>query len=343
MPATGDEGGERALTRRTVPVMRSKSSIRPEIWKPPTAPATGTPDPIAVRTLRLPGSGPEDVLVDDDGSVLCGLLDGRILRVRPTGVVSTVADTGGRPLGLEWLPDRTVLVCDARRGLLQVDAAGNVRTLATEAAGKPFVFCNNAAVATDGTIWFTDTSERFGVDEWKADLLEHSNTGRLLRRTSDGAIDVVATGMSFPNGVALSTDETRLFVAETASYRLLSMELPGGELTETAALPGFPDNIATGSDGLIWVAIGSPRDAVLDFLLDKPPVLRRLAWALPGPLQPQPKKVIRIQGYDDTGRLVHDLAGKDRDFYMPTGVREHDGKVWLGSLRGQHLAWFDKP
>lgn len=323
--------------------MAAKSSIAPEVWKPPVPTGARTPDPITVRTLRLPGSGPEDVLVDGDGSVLCGLLDGRILRVRPTGVVSTVADTGGRPLGLEWLPDRTILVCDARRGLLQVDAAGNVRSLATEAAGTPFVFCNNAAVAADGTIYFTDSSARFGVDEWKADLLEHSATGRLLRRTPDGAIDVLATGMAFPNGVALSTDQSRLFVAETASYRLLSIGLPDGEPTEIAGLPGFPDNIATGSDGLIWVAIGSPRDAVLDFLLDKPPVLRRIAWALPDPLQPQPKKVIGIQAYDDTGRLVHDLAGKDRDFYMPTGVREHDGKVWLGSLRGEHLAVFDKP
>ena len=293
--------------------------------------------------MRLPGSGPEDVLVDADGSVLCGLVDGRILRVYPTGVVSTVADTGGRPLGLEWLPDRTLLVCDARRGLLRIDAAGNVATLATEASGKPFVFCNNAAVTADGTIYFTDSSERFGVDEWKADLLEHSATGRLLRRTGEGAVEEIATGLSFPNGVALSADGTRLVVAETADYRLLAMTLPDGKLTELAALPGFPDNIATGSDGLIWVAIGSPRDAVLDFLLDKPPVLRRIAWALPDPLQPQPKKVIGIQAYDDTGRLVHDLAGKDRDFYMPTGVREHDGKVWLGSLRGEHLAVFDKP
>ena len=293
--------------------------------------------------MRLPGSGPEDVLVDADGSVLCGLVDGRILRVYPTGVVSTVADTGGRPLGLEWLPDRTLLVCDARRGLLRIDAAGNVATLATEASGKPFVFCNNAAVTADGTIYFTDSSERFGVDEWKADLLEHSATGRLLRRTGEGAVEEIATGLSFPNGVALSADGTRLVVAETADYRLLAMTLPDGKLTELAALPGFPDNIATGSDGLIWVAIGSPRDPVLDFLLDKSPVLRRIAWALPDRLQPQPKRVIRIQAYDDTGRLVHDLAGRDPAFHMPTGVREHDGKVWLGSLRGEHLAVFDKP
>jgi sugar lactone lactonase YvrE len=324
--------------------MSRRSAIAPQVWKPPAAVPRTTPAPLSIRTVRLPGEGPEDVLVDEDGSVLCGLLDGRILRITPDGrTISTVADTGGRPLGLEWLPDHSLLVCDARRGLLQVDASGNVNVLATEAAGKPLVFCNNADVMADGTVYFTDSSERFGLDEWKADLLEHSSTGRLLRRAPDGAIDVVTTGLSFPNGVALTTDESRLFVAETATYRLLAMDLPDGELTEIVALPGFPDNIATGSDGLIWVAVGSPRDPVLDFLLPKPPVLRKATWALPDALQPRAKKVVTIQAYDATGRLVHDLRGKDQDFYMPTGVREHDGKVWLGSLRGYHLASFETP
>jgi sugar lactone lactonase YvrE len=320
------------------------SAIAPQVWKPPAAAPRTTPAPLSIRTVRLPGDGPEDVLVDDDGSVLCGLLDGRVLRVTPDGgTIGTVANTGGRPLGLEWLPDHTLLVCDARRGLLQVDASGNVHELATEADGKPFVFCNNADVTADGTVYFTDSSERFGVDEWKADLLEHSMTGRLLRRTTDGSIHVVATGLSFPNGVALTTDESRLFVAETSTYRLLAMDLPDGTLSEVVALPGFPDNISTGSDGLIWVAIGSPREPILDFLLPRPPVLRKAAWALPDALQPKPKKVVTIQAYDATGRLVHDLRGKDPDFFMPTGVREHDGKVWLGSLRGDRLAVFDTP
>jgi sugar lactone lactonase YvrE len=324
--------------------MSRRSAIAPQVWQPPAARPRTTPAPLSLRTVRLPGEGPEDVLIDDDGCVLCGLLDGRILRVTPDGrTISTIADTGGRPLGLEWLPDHTLLVCDARRGLLQVDASGNVHVLATEADGKPFVFCNNAGVMADGTVYFTDSSERFGLDEWKADLLEHSSTGRLMRRTPDGAVDVIATGLSFPNGVALATDESRLFVAETATYRLLAMDLPDGGLTEIVALPGFPDNIATGSDGLIWVAIGSPRDAVLDFLLPKPPVLRKAAWALPDALQPKAKKVVTIQAYDTTGRLMHDLRGKDDVFFMPTGVREHDGKVWLGSLRGCHLAAFDSP
>jgi sugar lactone lactonase YvrE len=324
--------------------VKSPRQVAPVVWNPPPASPPRQPAGVEVHVVRLPGEGPEDVLVDTDGSVVTGLLDGRILRVGADGQsISTLCETGGRPLGLEWLPDRSLLVCDARRGLLQVDAEGNVHTLATEADGQPFVFCNNAAVTADGTIYFTDSSARFSVDRWKADLLEHSCTGRLLRRTPDGTVDVLRTGMSFPNGVALSADEKRLFVAETSSYRLLAMDLPDGELTEVAALPGFPDNIARGSDGLIWVTVASPRDAVLDFLLPRPPVLRKLAWAVPDALLPQPKKVIDIQAYDESGRLVYDVSARHGDFFMPTGVREHDGRVWLGSLRGGYLAWFDRP
>lgn len=320
--------------------MRSPGAVRPRVWTPPPAVDQGEAVDVDVHVVRLPGESPEDVLVDSDGSVLTGLLGGQILRVSPDGrTISTVAETGGRPLGLEWLPDRSLLVCDALRGLLEVDASGNVQVLV-----DGMNFCNNAAVAADGTIYFTDSSQRFGVFDWKADLLEHGSTGRLLRRTPDGTVDVLASDLTFPNGVALSSDESRLFVAETANYRMLSMELTGdGTLTEAVMLPGFPDNIARGSDGLIWVAIGSPRDAVLDFLSPRAPVFRKIAWALPDALRPQPKKVIVVQAYDVDGRLVHNIKTKHPDFYMPTGVREHDGRVWLGSLLGDHLAMFTAP
>ena len=39
-----------------------------------------------------------------------------------------------------------------------------------------------------------------------------------------------------------------------------------------------------------------------------------------------------------TGRLVHDLDLPARDYAMVTGVREHDGTVWLGSLEQPAVA-----
>jgi hypothetical protein len=110
-----------------------------------------------------------------------------------------------------------------------------------------------------------------------------------------------------------------------------------------ASIPGLPDNIARGSDGLIWVAVGSPRNAVLDFLLPKPPVFRKIVWALPDALKPKAADIIEIQAYDETGELVHDLRAKHPGFHMPTGVRERDGKVWLGSIGTSSLAVFPTP
>ncbi|WP_203590090.1 SMP-30/gluconolactonase/LRE family protein [Streptomyces sp. SID13031] len=326
--------------------MSPKSSIAPVRWTPPPVPPTREPRAIEVQTVALPGHGPEDTLIDEDGSVLTGLLDGRILRVSADGTtIKVLADTGGRPLGLEWLPDGKVLVCDAHRGLLTLDQDGRIATLLGEIDGRPMKFCNNADVLPDGTIYFTDSSTRFGVEEWMADLLEHSSTGSLYRLTPDGEVTRLATNRSFPNGVALSGDQKTLFFVETASYGLFKLDLTaaGAEPELVAMIPGLPDNISRGSDGLIWVAVGSPRNALLDLLLPKQPVLRKLVWALPEAFKPKAADIIEIQAYDDEGNLVHDLRGKNANFRMPTGVRERDGKVWLGSIGTAHLATFPTP
>jgi sugar lactone lactonase YvrE len=323
-----------------------KSRIEPVRWTPPPVPPSRQAKELVVEVVAVPGDGPEDTLIDEDGSVLTGLRDGRILRVSADGLtITTLADTGGRPLGLEWLADGKVLICDANRGLLTMDRDGRVTTLLGEVDGQPLRFCNNADVADDGTIYFTNSSTRFGVEEWMADLLEHSSTGSVYRLRPDGDVAQLATGRPFPNGVALSGDQQTLFFAETAGYGLFKLDLTTDAAVPelVAPIPGLPDNISRGSDGLIWVAIGSPRNTVLDVLLPKAPVFRKLVWNLPHALKPKPADIIEIQAYDDAGTLVHDLRGTHPQFHMPTGVRERDGKVWLSSLGTTSIAHFATP
>jgi sugar lactone lactonase YvrE len=311
------------------------------VWQPPVPPARGGPGAVPLPPLtviEINGTGPEDVVVDGEGHVLTGVEDGRILRVSPDGrFVERIADTGGRPLGLELLPDGGVLVCDAWRGLLRVDPKrGDVEALVEEVAGERMRFCNNAAVAPDGTVYFSDTSRRFGIDHWKADVLEHSGTGRLLRRGPGGEVDVLADGLQFANGVALAPDGSFVAVAETGSYRITRLWLTGERAGRTEVLadnlPGFPDNISTGPDGLIWVAVGSPRNAMLDRLHRMHPAFRKAVWALPERLQPAAIKALWVLGLDTDGRVVHDLRGPGDEFTMVTGVRVHEGKIYLGSL-----------
>jgi sugar lactone lactonase YvrE len=265
--------------------------------------------------------------------------------------VEQVADTGGRPLGLELLPDRRLLVCDARRGVLVVDrGSGAVQTLVAEVDGQPMRFCNNAAVARDGAVYFSDTSTVHGLEAWRAEMVEVTRTGRLLRWSSGGAVEILLDGLAFANGVALAGDESFVVVAETAARTVVRHWLTGPAagtrdyLVED--LPGYPDNISRGSDGLIWVTIASPRDPVVERLQRGPMWLRRGVTRIPQRLQPAPKRTIRVQAYDDTGALVRDVRvepGPNAAFHMVTGVREHEGRVWMGSLHEPAVAVFEDP
>jgi sugar lactone lactonase YvrE len=296
--------------------------------------------------VSVPGRGTEDVLVGPDGRIFTGLEDGRIVSVTPDGRrVEVVGDTGGRPLGLEWHPEGWMIVCDAHRGLLRLDVLdGRIDELVTEFGGVPMRFCNNAAVADDGSIYFSDSSQRFTIEHWRADLFEHSATGRLFRRAPNGRVDLLASDLAFANGVALTSDRRSIVVAETAAYRLRRYPLSGSAAGQIEpfvdGLAGFPDNISTGSDGLIWVALASARNALLDRMLPLPGILRRAAWRLPETVQPKAAREFEVHAYDDTGRLTYAFRGTHPEFHFVTGVREQDGTVWLGSLEDASIASF---
>lgn len=297
-----------------------------------------------LTVYAVPGPGAEDVLVADGGRVWTGTDDGAIHVLDSiSGEVRTVAQTGGRPLGLEWLPDGRMLVCDAERGLLALDVAtAEIEVLTSAVDGVPLLFTNNAAVQRDGTVWFSDSSRRWGVSGWKSDLIEHTRSGRLIRRRPDGDLTVVLDGLAFANGVALAGDESAVFVAETALRRIQRVDLRGGQVRGSTIwverLDGYPDNIALGTDGLVWVAIASPADPTLSLLQRSPRQVRSLARRLPDALTPQPQRTVRVAAYDIDGTLVHDLTLDASQWHMATGVREHDGTLWLGSLEEPAIA-----
>ncbi|GIF22678.1 sugar lactone lactonase YvrE [Actinoplanes tereljensis] len=293
-----------------------------------------------LRVFPLPSFGAEDVVVAADGRVLTGTEDGVIWWIDPeSSEIGQVLTTGGRPLGLEFLPDGRLLICDARLGLLAADLKGRVETLVDTVGGERMRFCNNAAVAKDGTIYFSDSSTVHPIDRWKAEVVELTRTGRLLRRTPDGEVTVLVDGLSFANGVALADDESFVVVAETAERRLTRHHLGTGKTDVfQAGLPGYPDNISTGSDGLIWITVASPRDPVVEGLQRGPLWLRRQVTRIPEKLQPAPKRTVRVQAYGRDGVLKKDLDLKTERFHMVTGVREHAGQVWLGSLHEPAVA-----
>lgn len=325
--------------------------VSAQTWHPPTAPPRSKqkqgPTAVALTVFDLPGHGPEDIALGADGRMYSGLVDGRIVRIAPDGgAVEVVADTGGRPLGVEIDPDGGLVVCDAERGVVHVDpGTGAVTTIVAEVKGIRMLLPDNSSIARDGTIYFSDSSAQFDLDHYKGELLAHSGTGRLLRRTPDGAVDLIADGLQFANGVALAPDESWVAVAETGRYCIDRIALTGPDAGRRTVivenLPAFPDNLSIGSDGLVWVALPSPRDAFLDRLLPRPVALRRLAWAMPDALQPKPKETVWVQAYTPEGVLVHDLQTTHPTLSVITGVREQDGVVWLGSLHSPAFGRID--
>lgn len=292
-----------------------------------------------VELFALPtGAGPEDVCVDLEGRLIAGGDDGALWRwAEGEQTPQLLARTGGRPLGIEVDPcDGSLIVCDAHRGLLRIRDDGEITELAREAGGHPIVFCNNAAVGRDGTVWFTDSSHTYPVEVWKRDLLEHRPNGRLLR-WHDGETSVVLEGLYFPNGVSLTPDESALMLVEDSTHRLLRVTLDGVKVTELADLPAYPDNMAPVGDGTYWIAMPSPRLPIMEKLLPYPN-LRRIAALLPERLQPQPKRYGLVALVDGEGQVLRTLHGPAGKYCMVTGVRQQGGYLWLGSLTEKAVA-----
>ena len=130
--------------------------------------------------------------------------------------------------------------------------------LADTAEGVPIRYADHLDVDSQGRVWFSDASTRYGAKEsggtWKAsllDVMEHGGHGRLLMYDpASGRTSVALDGLQFANGVAVSHDGRSVLVVETGSYRVLRMPIDGGSAEVFIDnLPGFPDNLRRGREG----------------------------------------------------------------------------------------------
>lgn len=313
-------------------------------WQPPPSVALPAPDRSGpLKVVDVGGHAPEDVVVDADGAIWTGTDDGAIMRIRPGSAPEVVANTGGRPLGLDVSRDGRLLICDSHRGLLRLDPATAVfETLVSEVAGRPLRFCSNVVESSDGTIYFTESTSRFHYEYYKGSVLEARASGSLFRLGADGVVTTLACGLRFANGVTLTADESALIVAETTACRISRYPLTESGVGEPVPLiehlPGYPDNISTAPDGRIWVALVSERNAVGEWLAPRAPALRRLLWRLPYSWMPNPKPVVWAIAVDLDGRVTTQLRTTDARFALATGLVEHDGRLWLGCIGSSAVA-----
>jgi sugar lactone lactonase YvrE len=321
------------------PTTNRKPPIDPVRWQPPQVDPLPDFPAAEITVVPLPGDGPEDVVVDGDGQIWAGLTDGRIVRISPNGgEPAVVAKTDGRPLGLTVARDGRLLICTSPGGLLALDASsGRLETLVEDVDGRRLQFCSNVVEMPDGTIFFTESTSAFTYAHFKGAVLEARPRGTLFRRDPDGTVLTVVPGLYFANGVTPTADGSALVFAETMGRRLSKYWLTGdqaGAVTPLVSnLPGHPDNMSTGADGRIWVAMVSPVNAAAEWLAPRWPALRKLLWKMPERLLPQIKPEVWAVAFDpDDGTPVAGLRTTHPAFGSVTGLVEADGKLWLGTI-----------
>lgn len=298
--------------------------------------------------------GPEDIALDDQGRIYAATGEGIIIRLQADGSNPiNWADTKGRPLGIDFDNSGNLIVADAYRGLLAIDSSGHVTELATEANGDPIKYADDVDVAKDRKIYFSDASTKFGAREfggtYQASLLdinEHGGHGRLLvynpvtMKTS-----VLLKGLNFANGVAVGHDQTYVLVNETGSYRVIRYWLEGPRKGKNEPfienLPSFPDNISAGFNGRYWIALVSPRNAIIDKYSGNP-FVRKMIQRLPKFMRPAAEIYGHIIAVDGNGNVIEDLQNPDTSYPANTSITESMNYLYIGSLFAPVMARLPK-
>ena len=345
--------------------------VEPVSWDAPLAPgyvgAHASNTRLAnLQMIDLAGEeGPEHVVVKD-GKLYAAMASGNILRMNLDGSGQEVfAKTGGRVLGFDFDAAGNIIAADAFHGLVSIGADRKVTTL-TSSVGDPnqadkISYANSVIVGASGKIYFTDASQRFSPAQWGGtfeasvrDIIEQSATGRVLEFDPASKLTrVVASGLSFANGIALSQDQTMLLVNETGKYRVwkiavnaerLNLHRAGGSPQAKILLdnlPGYPDNLMRGLDGKIWLGFVKPRNPTIDGMAGKP-WLRKLSLRLPRALWPVPKAYGHVIAFTEDGKIVADLQDPSGAYPETTSVTETADRLYIQSLHAKGLGWLKK-
>jgi sugar lactone lactonase YvrE len=336
----------------------------PRAWQAPVPPGyIGAHAPntrlSGLHTIELEDEfGPEHILIGPDGKLYAAMTNGTVLRMDPDGGNREIfANTGGRVLGFDFDAQHQMIAADAMKGLLAIASDGRVSVLTDRvAADDPIRYANSVVVASDGTIYFTDSSTRFSALEWGGtyeasvlDILEQAASGRVLEYDpATGTTHVVARGFSFANGLALSTDGRSLFVAETGRYRIWKIDSSARDVdvqSDSAQatvlfdnLPGYPDNVMRGREGRIWVGLFRPRNPAADGLSNKP-FMRKVLLRLPRSLLPVGDPFSHVFAFDEQGRVVADMQDPSGAYPQTTGVTETADRLYIHSLNAPTIGW----
>ncbi|KAL9229398.1 hypothetical protein vseg_004867 [Gypsophila vaccaria] len=316
--------------------------------RPPAVPQLVYANMLGHADLIGPGHlpGPEDLVYDPRTRVMyTGCVDGWIKKVNvDDSLIQNWVSTGGRPLGLA-ISGAQLIVADAYQGLLRISLGGEIEVLTAEAEGVKFGLTDGVDVLTDGTIYFTDASYKYQFHEYLHDILECRPYGRLLSfNPNTNETKVLLRDLYFPNGVAISPDQSSLVFCETPLKRCRRYWLEGSKKGSVEAfidnLPGFPDNIHSDGQSNYWIGISSSVSPYLEYV-------NRLQFVR--------KSIVIMETYISLLKYAQrnggvygvDLEGKPRaHIYDPalskiTSSIKIDHHIYVGSLQYSHVIRFN--
>lgn len=208
-----------------------------------------------------------------------------VFAIDDEGARELVCEADDIPCGLGHLPGGGLVVL----GMFQ-------KRLWTVSKGALATHADLSSIAS-GTIddMIVDARGNAYVGDLGFDLLagpKPGPLGRILLVTPDGRSRLVAEGLEFPNGIAVSGDGTRLVVAESTGDRLCEFRIEAdGSLSAPRRFGHFdePDGVCIDESGHAWTALFSedafvrvaPSGEVVDRI--PTPERRAIACCLGGP------------------------------------------------------------
>lgn len=152
------------------------------------------------------------------------------------------------------------------RQVTRTEYDGTITVLADRFDGKRLNSPNDVIVSSDGAVWFTDPT--YGIDgEYEGDFAESeigsSNVYRI--DPASGAVALMASDFVKPNGLAMSADESVLYVSDTGAthvpdgprhirqFSVNGAGLSGGEVFSVCDR-GLYDGFRLDVQGNIWAS-----------------------------------------------------------------------------------------
>jgi len=140
-----------------------------------------------------------------------------------------------------------------RRIILRNNAFNTVSVLAAQFENKRLNSPNDVIVKSDGTIWFTDPPYGINSDVEGYPAQSEVGSNNVYRLDKDGTVHCVANDFDKPNGLALSPDETKLYIADSGAIKGASF--PGIDYSLPHHIRVFDVKDNTLSNGRIFLEI----------------------------------------------------------------------------------------